>query len=278
MSEETGYEGLDAPLDAGAEDTTGSDQKVHPAYEKLLAEIPQAWHDKVIPHLQEQDRAVQQQLEKYTPYKEYVDNGVDPAFIQQSIQLAQAIAEDPVTIHQNLTKALMSQGLIREEAEAQAEELMDDAFSDYAEEGLPESVKRELAARDEKINSFEDYIYEQEMEQATYEELDIIEAELDGLRDTYEVTEAQENAILELMEAAVARGEDMSVVDAARKLVSITGVGFKRYSDSDLSGDAPVVLGATGNAVPFEGVNIPKDDKGKKEMMAQLFAQQYGNR
>lgn len=278
MSEETGYEGLDAPVEAGVEETTGSDQKVHPAYEKLLAEIPQAWHDKVIPHLQEQDRSVQQQLEKYTPYKQYVDDGIDPAFIQQSIQLAQAIAEDPLTIHQNLTKALMSQGLLREEAEAQAEELMDDAFSDYDEAGLPESVKRELAARDEKINSFEEYIQEQQLEEATYEELDIIDAELDGLREVYDVSEAQENAILELMEAAVMRGEDLSVVDAARKLVSITGVGFKKLGAPDLSGEAPVVLGATGNAVPFEGVSVPKDDKGKKEMMAQLFAQQYGNR
>jgi hypothetical protein len=172
----------------------------------------------------------------------------------------------------------MSQGLIREEAEAQAEELMEDAFSDYAEEGLPDSVKRELAARDEKINSFEEYIQNQELEQATYQELEVIEAEFEGLREAYEVTEAQENAILELMESAVARGEDMSVVDAARKLVSITGVGFKKTGAPDLSGDAPVVLGATGNAVPFEGVTVPKDDKGKKEMMAQLFAQQYGNR
>lgn len=278
MSEETNYEGLDAPVtETGIEPETGSDQKVHPAYEKLLSEIPQAWHEKVIPHLQEQDRAFQQQIEKFTPYKEYVDNGVDPAFIQQSIQLAQAIAEDPVSIHQNLTKALMSQGLLQAEAEAQAEDMMDEAYSEIGEEGLPDAVRRELAARDEKINSFEEYIYEQQLEEATYEELDVIDAELEGLRDVYEVTEAQENAILELMEASIMRGEDISVIDAAKKLVSITGVGFKKVGAPDLSGNAPVVLGATGNAVPFEGITVPKDDKGKREMLAQLFAQQYGN-
>jgi hypothetical protein len=35
--------------------------KVHPAHEKLLAELPEAWHSKVTPYLQEQDKNFQQQ-------------------------------------------------------------------------------------------------------------------------------------------------------------------------------------------------------------------------
>jgi hypothetical protein len=37
-----------------------------------------------------------------------------------------------------------------------------------------------------------------------------------------------------------------------------------------------VLGGSGGNGVPFEGVEIPKDDKSKKEMLAQLFKNNMG--
>lgn len=278
MSEETaGFDGLDAPNTESFEVSNDTEMKVHPAYDKLLAELPTAWHEKVIPHLQEQDRSFQQQLEKYTPYKEYVDNGVDPAYIEQSIQIAQAIADDPVGIHQNLTRALMQQGLLQEDAEAEAEDMMSEYADNLSEDGLPESVRRELAERDEKLDSLEEYIYNQEMERETFAEYEAIEAEFAGIRDVYEVSEAQEQAIVELMESALIRGQDMSVVEAAKKLVELTGAGFKRVGVPDLSGDAPIVVGKGGNGVPFESINVPKDERGKKEMLAEMFKQQFQN-
>jgi hypothetical protein len=279
MSEEldTGLAGLETPSEETVQvESNEPELKSHPAYDKLLAEIPQAWHDKVIPHLQEQDRSFQQQLEKYTPYKEYVDNGVDPAYIEQSIQIAQAIAEDPLGIHQNLTRALMQQGLLKEDAEEAAEDMMGEFSDNLSEDQLPESFKRELAERDEKLNSLEEYIQNQQMERETAAEYQAIEAEFAGIRDVYEVSEAQEKAIVELMESALVRGQDMSVVQAAKKLVELTGTGFKRVGPVDLSGEAPIVVGKGGNGVPFETVNLPKDDRGKKEMLAEMFKQQYG--
>lgn len=280
MSEEldAGLAGLETPNEEAVQvESTEPELKSHPAYDKLLAEIPQAWHEKVIPHLQEQDRSFQQQLEKYTPYKEYVDNGVDPAYIEQSIQIAQAIAEDPVGIHQNLTRALMQQGLLQEDAEEAAEDMMDEFADNLTEDQLPESFRRELAERDDKLNSLEEYIQNQEFERETAYEYEAIEAEFAGIRDVYEVSEAQEQAIVELMESALVRGQDMSVVQAAKKLVELTGTGFKRVGPVDLSGEAPIVVGKGGNGVPFESINVPKDDRGKKDMLAEMFKQQFGN-
>jgi hypothetical protein len=114
------------------------------------------------------------------------------------------------------------------------------------------------------------------MERETAAEYQAIEAEFAGIRDVYEVSEAQEKAIVELMESALVRGQDMSVVQAAKKLVELTGTGFKRVGPVDLSGEAPIVVGKGGNGVPFETVNLPKDDRGKKEMLAEMFKQQYG--
>jgi hypothetical protein len=247
--------------------------KPHPAHEKLLAELPEAWHQKVLPHLQEQDKYYQQQLEKFSPYKDFIDNNVDADYINQSIQLARAISEDPVTIHENLTRALMAQGLIQEQAaEAAAEIMEDDDF--YEESELSPKMQKELAARDAKLQELEDHMADQDLERETAYEYEVLEAELSGLKDVYEVTAQQEQAIVELMEASITRGQDMTVIDAAKKLVGITGVGFKRVGGSQASSlDAPIVVGSTGG-VPFESVSIPKDFKDKKIMLAQMFEQQ----
>jgi hypothetical protein len=247
--------------------------KAHPAHEKLLAELPEAWHQKVLPHLQEQDKYYQQQMEKFSPYKDFVDKNIDADYINQSIQLAKAISEDPVTIHENLTRALMAQGLLEEDAEeAAAEILEEDDF--YEESELSPKLQRELAARDAKLEELQAQLSDQEFERQTAEEYEIIEGQLKGLKDVYQVTEQQEQAIIELMESAINRGQDISVLDAAKKLVSITGVGFKKVGVENAAGlEAPIVVGSTGG-VPFDSVTIPKDFKDKKAMLAQMFEQQ----
>ena len=244
--------------------------KAHPAHEKLLAELPEAWHQKVLPHLQEQDKYYQQQMEKFSPYKDFIENNIDADYINQSIQLAKAISEDPVTIHENLTRALMAQGLIQEQAEEAAAEIMEDEDF-YEESELSPKLKKELAARDAKLEELQNQLSEQDFERQTAQEYEIIEAELKGLRDVYTVTDQQEQAIIELMESAIARGQDISVIDAAKKLVSITGVGFKKLGVADVTGlDAPIVVGSSGG-VPFESVTIPKDEKAKKAMLSEMF-------
>jgi len=247
--------------------------KAHPAHQKLLDELPEAWHQKVLPHLQEQDKYYQQQMEKFSPYRDFVDNNIDANYINQSIQLAMAISEDPISIHENLTRALMAQGLLEEVAEEAAYEMLEE--EDFFEDSdLSPTLQRELAARDAKLEELEAHLSEQDFDRQTAIEYNIIEGELAGLNDVYEISEQQEQAIIELMESALSRGQDISVIDAAKKLVSITGVGFKKIgANSPAGADAPIVVGSAGG-VPFESVTIPKDFKDKKAMLAQMFEQQ----
>jgi hypothetical protein len=279
MSEEN-FEGLEAPESVDTTDVSqdstpevAEPTKAHPAHEKLLSELPEAWHDKVKPHLQEFDRNVQQQLEKFSPYKQFVEDGIDPSYITQSMQLAQAIAADPLTVHENLTKALMDQGLLKAEAKKAAQEIIDDVENDiYEEEDLSPAMKRELEKRDAELNAIKEQMGAAEFEKATQAELLTLDSEFNSLRGNYEVTPAQERAILELMDASLARGEDLTVFQAAKKLVDITGTGFKKKGASEPAKAAPTVLGGSGgNGVPFEAVEVPKDAKAKKEMLAQLF-------
>jgi hypothetical protein len=287
MSEEN-LDGLEAPDNLDTTEVTDiseapeaaapepEETKVHPAYDKLLSELPEAWHEKVKPHLQEQDRNFQQQLEKFSPYKQFVEDGVDPSYITQSMQLAQAIAADPVTVHTNLTKALMEQGLIAEEAKQAAQEIMDDAESDiYEEEALTPAMKKELEKRDAELKEIREQMSKADLDKATEVELQKLNSEFDSLRNSYNVTPAQEQAILELMDVASARGQDLGVFEAAKKLVDLTGTGFKKKGAQPSEPGAPKVLGASGgNGVPFEAVEIPTDAKAKKEMLAQMFKDQ----
>jgi hypothetical protein len=272
-------ETLEAPAAEAPEAPESEPVKAHPAHEKLLSELPEAWHAKVTPHLQEWDRNVQNQLEKYTPYKQFVEEGVDPNFIVQSMQLARAIADDPVTVHGNLTNALMDQGLLKAEAQKAASEIMEETGEMFEDADLPDNIRKELSRRDAELDLIKEQLSAQEMEKATEIELQAIQSEFNQLEESYQVSPQQERAILELMDAAVARGEDLTVVQAAKKLVEITGVGFKKKGAPDLSVGAPTVIGGSGgNSVPFEDVSIPKDDKAKKEMLAQMFKNNIAQR
>ena len=119
-------EAPEAPVDSGPprpEMPAETESKVHPAYEKLLAELPEAWHEKVIPHLQEQDKNFQSQLEKYSPLKEFME--YDPNVLRDSLKLADVAVNDPVSLYRNLADHLRSQGMLEEAAEA--DEVADEA-------------------------------------------------------------------------------------------------------------------------------------------------------
>jgi hypothetical protein len=249
--------------------------KAHPAHEKLLSELPEAWHQKVIPHLQEQDKYYQQQMEKFTPFKEYVDQGVSPEVILGGINLARAIETQPTEVYASLKDYLLSQGLLEEDARQAAKEIMEDEsgedFDDMFDDSeIPSALKKELqelkALQEEQSN----YIQSQELEKATAEYTVELESEMETLRTQYNITEAHEMAIYDLMNAALNAGREISVADAAKQLQGMVGT-FQRAGAAPAE-DAPMVIGSAGGAgVQAQNLEVPKDDKGKRAMMEQLF-------
>ena len=257
------------------ESASSSEQKVHPAYEKLLSEIPEAWHQKVIPHLQEQDKFYQQQMEKYTPFKEYVEQGVSSEVILGGINLARAIESQPTEVYASLKDYLLSQGLLEEDARQAAKEIMEDEsgedFDDmFDDSDIPSALKKELQELRSLQEEQSNYIQSQELEKATAEYTVELESEMDNLRTQFNITEAHEMAIYDLMNAALNAGREISVADAAKQLQGMVGT-FQRAGAVPAEG-APMVIGSAGGAgVQAENLEVPKDDKGKRAMMEQLF-------
>jgi hypothetical protein len=249
--------------------------KAHPAHEKLLSELPEAWHQKVIPHLQEQDKYYQQQMEKFTPFKEYVDQGVSPEVILGGINLARAIETQPTEVYASLKDYLLGQGLLEEDAKQAAKTIMeeesgedfDDMFDDSE---IPSALKKELQELRALQEEQSSYIQSQELEKATAEYTRELEAEMGTLRSQYNITEAHEMAIYDLMNAALNAGREISVADAAKQLQGMVGT-FQRAGAVPAEG-APMVIGSAGGAgVQAQNLEVPKDEKGKRAMMEQLF-------
>jgi hypothetical protein len=268
--ENTGLVETDAP-DAEATEEAKPAEKVHPAYEKLLSELPSAWHDKVIPHLQEQDKNFQEQLEKYTPLKEFLD--YDPNQLRDSLKLADVAVNDPVSLYRNLAEHLRSQGLI-DEAQA-ADEVADEAEeADDGDYEMDPAIKKEFDRRDAQFSQQEEYIQGIEYQKEVDRESVILDQQITEMTNKYDIPGPTVDRILRLMEVQLERGEDATVYTAARELAEITGVKYAVRGDLPKE-DAPFIVGNNGGAgVPSESMTIPKDEKGKKAMLEQMFKAQ----
>jgi galactitol-specific phosphotransferase system IIB component len=256
-------------VETPAVETPAEEIKLHPAYDKLLAEIPEAWHSKVTPFLQEQDRNFQQQLEKYTPFKDYVDQA---DLVSSGLNLAKAIESDPVEVFNSLKEYLVENGMLEKDAEKQAAEIVSEQAEEQDEE-LPPALKKKLDELESFKTEQEQRAYQQELEKATEVAAQELDRDMATLKSQFSITEAHEMAIYNLMNAALGAGQELSVADAAKQLQQMVG-NFTPVGGAAQQ-SAPVVVGSSGGAgVPAPDLSVPKDDKGKKEMLAQMF-QQY---
>ena len=260
---------VDAPEAPSAPEAP--EAKVHPAYEKVLAELPEAWHEKIVPHLQEQDKYFQQQLEKYTPFKEFMDVDISPDVIRDSLRLAEVAVSDPVYLYRTLADQLRSQGLLDEAefVEQEADKIEESDDDDYE---LSPALRKEFEARDAKLQEQEDYIENMKFEAEVNYEYVELENQINDLTSRYDVTDAQMDKILKVLEVQLASDENATVFTAARELAEIAGIRYPAKGVNPKE-DAPTVIGG-GGGIPSEAFELPKDMKGKKAMLAQMFEQQ----
>jgi hypothetical protein len=248
--------------------------KVHPAHEKLLAELPEAWHSKVTPYLQEQDKYYQKEMEKYSPYKEFVESGVSADLLRGGLNIASAIESNPTEVYSSLQDYLVSQGMLEYEAAQTAAGIMENEsgedFEDLFGNDVSPALQAEIDALKARQAEADDYIYNQELEKATEIEIQNLEQEMSALRQAHNITEAHESAIYDLMDVALNAGREITVAEAAQQLQAMVGP----FAGAGAQQEAPMVVGSAGGAgVVAPNLGIPKDDKGKKEMLARMFDQ-----
>ena len=256
--------------------TNESESKAHPAWDKMLAELPEVLHGKVTPYLQEQDRNFQQQLEKYTPFKEFVEQGISPDVITSGLNLAYAIENQPTEVYESLQEYLVEQGMLKKDAKEAARNMMEEESGEdfenlFDEDEIPAALKKELDELRQRQSQQDDYIYQQELAKETEQELNNITSEMENIKSQYQISDAHEVAIYDIMQNALNAGRKITVGEAAAQLSQMIG-GFVPVGAQPVQNTAPTIMGSEGGAgVQAQQLEIPKTDKEKRAMLAQMF-------
>jgi hypothetical protein len=256
--------------------TNEAEVKAHPAWDKMLAELPEVLHGKVTPYLQEQDRNFQQQLEKYTPFKDFVDQGITPDVITSGLNLAYAIENSPTDVYESLQEYLVEQGMLKKDAKEAARNMMEEESGEefenlFDEDEIPSALKKELAELRDRQSQQDDYIYQQELAKETEVELQTLTSEMDSLKTQYQISDAHEIAIYDIMQNALNAGREITINEAAGQLSQMVG-GFVAMNAQPNQSAAPTIMGSEGGAgVQSQKLEVPKSDKEKRAMLAQMF-------
>jgi hypothetical protein len=84
----------------------GSTGGINPSWQEYLNEVPQEYHDKIIPAFEKWDRGVQDRFQKvhsqYEPYKQFIDSNIDAQTLQFGVNLLNMIEQNPKLVYDNL--------------------------------------------------------------------------------------------------------------------------------------------------------------------------------
>ena len=154
---------------------SGSQQQaMNPAWEPVLKEMPEIFHEKLKGHFSQWDKGYteletskKQLEEQYEPYKPYL--GVDPQAIQYGLTMLQRAQQSPLELYRSLEQYVRQQGLLQdpEQETQEGEDLSEDPWRSEFEER-----QRQL---DEQQQGIQQYIEQQAYEQ----EVSVNEQEVD---------------------------------------------------------------------------------------------------
>lgn len=203
-----------------------------PHWNKILSAIPAEYHEQIIPTLREWDggvtrkfQEIHKQYEDYKPYEQFVKQGLDPNFVQQSVQLANELQADPRNTVSRINEA-WNLGYVAPEAVNQLQQQQDPTGTGFLDEsGTEMDITRHpqfqamLQAVQSLQTNFEQSNQQREEEQLLAE----FEAELDEAEAKYSEKKLPFNR--DFVTALVAQGQDIdSAVTEYHKVLAASGV------------------------------------------------------
>lgn len=255
MVNEPGNEGQDpepqdVPLDSQGvtEPETGNSQETdstpgeNPAWAAYKEALDPITYERIKPILAKSDKDVQSRFEKihegYKPYKELIDNEVDPQLVQQSLSLVQQIESNPEVVYNSLKSFLQQNGRLPD-----SEEELEEHQEQEQEEEAPE---------DPRIAQLEQWAYEQEQQKLQQSAETWLDGEISRVQQAHpELTPEDMREVLQRAAAhATQTGEEIGDLDPYVK-------GVLDYQQSILTrprpGDNAPNLVPSGGGVPNGG-------------------------
>lgn len=221
----------------------------NPAWNDVLQYVPEDKRQEVVPKLQEWDQNFQQVQESLSPWKEFVDSGVDPETAQVALNVLQTIETNPEAVYEAIGKSL---GITKQEAE----ELVDEVVE---EESQASGISREqFEALAKQSNAMAQILLAKREEEALAQQESELDKELSGLREKY--GDFPENEIVYRM-----LHSDMSAEDALKDYAQFEENLFRQRRQ------APRVLSG-GGMIPQPKVDPVKlDDRGTRDHVAEMI-------
>lgn len=244
-----------------------------PHWNKILSAIPPEFHDQIIPTLREWDggvtrkfQEIHKQYEDFKPYEQFVKQGLDPNFVQQSVQLANELQADPRNTVSRINEA-WNLGYVAPEAAAQLQQQSTDTGSGFLDEDGQEmdiTKHPQFQAMYQAVQSLQTNFEQSAQEREEEQLLADFEEELDSAEEKY--TEKNLPFNRDFVVALVAQGQDIdSAVSEYHKILASSGVNISAVEQQTDSGAAQETdfsflpmgtEGTTGSGVPQQPVNF----------------------
>lgn len=234
---------------SGTPDSQGTG--TNPAWNPLLETLPQSLHHLVIPHLKQWDKGVQDRFAeingRYEPYKDFVENKVDPQVLAQALGLYQLMDTDP----QKIFEAFIQQGFTVPDAQQATEQVVSGQGQESGEETGFEDPSFDVTQHPEfqRMQKIVETMAQSQLSTMEQEQTAQVEADLD--EQFAQARALAEQHSIPWREASIARimrdDENMTALQALEIYVE----ELRDIASSVQQPSAPVVLGG-GGGVPSQ--------------------------
>ncbi len=250
----------------------------HPAWQEILSQLPEDLHSLVKPKLEEWDKRSQDMVQgvhsQYDPYKKFVENKVDPAILEQSLFMANALQNDP-------------EAFVRRVIENYGIESFNQVQQQEEEHEVPEwdgediSAHPQFKALADQFKSINDRLEKQDQESQAQREQREFDEYMEGLKEKNKDNgEFNELFVSALMANGLDGDEAVKqYYDMVGSAVAAATGGQQQQQQTPAP---PVVLGGSGNAgsgTPDAQVNMGglKDGQVQDLVIEMLKAQGLAN-
>jgi hypothetical protein len=235
---------------------------LNPAWSEVLSVLPENFHSVVTPHFQQWDNAAQAKIEaanatlkEFEGYKPYVEHGIAPDDIEQSLRIMYQINNDPESVYKALAEAYKyGQAPATPVANESGESVEEKPAVDIA--GNPEFAKLQQGL--ELVSQI--VLNDAQAKQDAAADI-ALDKELADLKTEH--GEFDEKIVLSLMQSG------MTAKDAHKT--------FSDVVNSQKTSFAPNILGGTssGAGVPSNAIDVTKlDGKSTRNLVAEMLKSQ----
>jgi hypothetical protein len=219
---------------------------INPNFQPLLSDIPQDLHSKVLPHLQQWDKGVQDRFEKlqsgYAPWKPILSSGATPDMVQNGLNLVNLLETNP----EGLYRALVEHYKFGQEQEPAGAGQGQTPPNQQAPAQVPDPYDLRIQQMEQNFTTVAEHVLAMRRQEEEARQDAMIAAEFKSAHDKLGNFDDQ------WVRAHCIADPSLSVEQAARNYQSWYNAEMAKH------GARPIITGSSGGGVPGQNVDVTK--------------------